>query len=68
MTTTSDDTLTDDTRLRRAGHGSDAGRNTNCADHGLVVHGNDVLATGLFAWRVSTSARQHVRRAVQRLT
>ncbi|MBA8826165.1 hypothetical protein FHX42_003541 [Saccharopolyspora lacisalsi] len=43
------DTLIDHTWLWRADHGSGVGWETNRADYGLVVNGNNVLATGLFA-------------------
>lgn len=44
----SDDTLIDHTWIWRADHGSGVGWNVNAADNGLLVHGDDVLATGLF--------------------
>ncbi|WP_342751255.1 coagulation factor 5/8 type domain-containing protein [Actinopolyspora saharensis] len=43
------DTLIDHTWLWRADHGSGVGWETNRADYGLVVNGDNVLATGLFA-------------------
>ncbi|GHJ42459.1 coagulation factor 5/8 type domain-containing protein [Streptomyces sp. TS71-3] len=48
MTVNSDDTLIDHTWLWRADHGSGVGWDTNRSDYGLVVNGDDVLATGLF--------------------
>ncbi|MEU1292741.1 discoidin domain-containing protein [Streptomyces sp. NPDC005840] len=44
----SDDVLIDHTWLWRADHGAGVGWETNRADYGLKVNGNDVLATGLF--------------------
>ncbi|MFJ2016543.1 discoidin domain-containing protein [Streptomyces nodosus] len=44
----SNNVLIDHTWMWRADHGSGVGWNTNRADYGLVVNGNDVLATGLF--------------------
>lgn len=49
MVVNSDDTIIDHTWLWRADHGTGVGWNTNRADYGLVVNGDDVLATGLFA-------------------
>ncbi|SFE23284.1 hypothetical protein SAMN04487819_109262 [Actinopolyspora alba] len=43
------DTLIDHTWLWRADHGSGVGWETNRADYGLIVNGDNVLATGLFA-------------------
>ncbi|GHH73181.1 hypothetical protein GCM10018793_11410 [Streptomyces sulfonofaciens] len=48
ITVNSDDTIIDHTWLWRADHGSGVGWDTNRADYGLVVNGDDVLATGLF--------------------
>lgn len=48
MTINSDDTIIDHTWLWRADHGDGVGWDTNRADYGLVVNGDDVLATGLF--------------------
>ena len=48
VTVNSDDTLIDHIWLWRADHGDGVGWDTNRADHGLVVNGDDVLATGLF--------------------
>ncbi|MFE9252571.1 discoidin domain-containing protein [Streptomyces sp. NPDC007088] len=44
----SDDAIIDHTWLWRADHGSGVGWETNRADYGLTVNGDDVLATGLF--------------------
>ncbi|MFB7455683.1 MULTISPECIES: discoidin domain-containing protein [unclassified Streptomyces] len=44
----SNNVIIDHTWLWRADHGSGVGWNTNRADYGLWVNGNDVLATGLF--------------------
>ncbi|MFG2310568.1 discoidin domain-containing protein [Streptomyces sp. NPDC048566] len=44
----SDDVVVDHTWLWRADHGQGVGWDTNRADYGLVVNGDDVLATGLF--------------------
>ncbi|MFF7333861.1 discoidin domain-containing protein [Streptomyces sp. NPDC090306] len=44
----SDDVIVDHTWLWRADHGAGVGWETNRADYGLVVNGDDVLATGLF--------------------
>ncbi|MFJ9038517.1 discoidin domain-containing protein [Streptomyces sp. NPDC102406] len=44
----SDDVVVDHTWLWRADHGTGVGWETNRADYGLVVNGDDVLATGLF--------------------
>ncbi|MER8090510.1 coagulation factor 5/8 type domain-containing protein [Streptomyces sp. NPDC087532] len=44
----SNDTLIDHTWLWRADHGDGVGWETNRADHGLRVNGDNVLATGLF--------------------
>ncbi|MFF0584878.1 discoidin domain-containing protein [Streptomyces sp. NPDC003781] len=44
----SDDVLIDHTWIWRADHGEGVGWETNRADYGLRVNGNDVLATGLF--------------------
>jgi hypothetical protein len=43
-----DDTIVDHTWIWRADHGAGVGWDTNRADYGLVVNGDDVLATGLF--------------------
>jgi hypothetical protein len=48
VTVNSNDTLIDHTWLWRADHGDGVGWDTNRADYGLVVNGDDVLATGLF--------------------
>jgi hypothetical protein len=45
----SNDTIVDHTWLWRADHGDGVGWNDNPADYGLVVRGNNVLATGLFS-------------------
>ncbi|MFJ3686659.1 coagulation factor 5/8 type domain-containing protein [[Kitasatospora] papulosa] len=44
----SDDTIIDHTWVWRADHGEGVGWETNRADYGLHVKGDDVLATGLF--------------------
>ncbi|MFJ4716558.1 discoidin domain-containing protein [Streptomyces sp. NPDC088785] len=44
----SDDVIVDHTWIWRADHGDGVGWETNRADYGLVVNGDDVLATGLF--------------------
>ncbi|MEW2039777.1 discoidin domain-containing protein, partial [Streptomyces sp. NPDC005534] len=44
----SDDVVVDHTWLWRADHGEGVGWDTNRADYGLVVNGDDVLTTGLF--------------------
>ncbi|MEV0848562.1 discoidin domain-containing protein [Streptomyces sp. NPDC049954] len=44
----SDDAIIDHTWLWRADHGAGVGWETNRADYGLTVNGDDVLATGLF--------------------
>ncbi|MFJ9733423.1 discoidin domain-containing protein [Streptomyces sp. NPDC101171] len=44
----SDDVVVDHTWIWRADHGSGTGWDTNRADYGLRVNGDDVLATGLF--------------------
>ncbi|GAA0690768.1 discoidin domain-containing protein [Kitasatospora atroaurantiaca] len=44
----SDDTVVDHTWIWRADHGDGVGWNVNPSDYGFVVHGDDVLATGLF--------------------
>ncbi|GGL62673.1 hypothetical protein GCM10010129_02830 [Streptomyces fumigatiscleroticus] len=44
----SDDVIIDHTWIWRADHGDGVGWNTNRADYGLRVNGDDVLATGLF--------------------
>jgi F5/8 type C domain len=44
----SDDVVIDHTWLWRADHGEGIGWDTNRADYGLKVNGDDVLATGLF--------------------
>ncbi|MEU3509225.1 coagulation factor 5/8 type domain-containing protein [Streptomyces longwoodensis] len=41
-------TLVDHTWVWRADHGEGVGWETNRADYGVVVHGDDVLCTGLF--------------------
>ena len=43
----SNDVILDDIWAWRADHGAGAGWTTNVADHGLVVNGNNVTATGL---------------------
>ncbi|MFF3071232.1 discoidin domain-containing protein [Kitasatospora sp. NPDC057904] len=40
--------IVDHTWIWRADHGTGVGWDTNPADYGLVVHGSDVLGTGLF--------------------
>ncbi|MEU1023010.1 discoidin domain-containing protein [Streptomyces sp. NPDC005904] len=44
----SDDTIIDHTWVWRADHGEGVGWETNRADYGVRVNGDDVLATGLF--------------------
>jgi hypothetical protein len=44
----SSDTILDDIWAWRADHGSGVGWTSNTADHGVVVNGDRVLATGLF--------------------
>ncbi len=44
----SNNTIIDHTWAWRADHGSGVGWNTNPADYGVIVNGNNVLATGLF--------------------
>ncbi|WP_053846355.1 discoidin domain-containing protein [Streptomyces sp. NRRL B-24085] len=44
----SDDVVVDHTWIWRADHGQGVGWETNRADYGLVVNGDDVLTTGLF--------------------
>ncbi|QOZ98683.1 coagulation factor 5/8 type domain-containing protein [Streptomyces violascens] len=44
----SDDTIIDHTWIWRADHGEGVGWETNRADYGVQVNGDDVLATGLF--------------------
>ncbi|MGW0940207.1 discoidin domain-containing protein [Streptomyces sp. NPDC002666] len=48
MVVNNDDTIIDHTWLWRADHGDGVGWETNRADYGLQVNGDDVLATGLF--------------------
>ncbi|WP_329113134.1 discoidin domain-containing protein [Streptomyces sp. NBC_01465] len=48
MEINSNNTIIDHTWLWRADHGTGVGWDTNRADYGLTVNGNDVLATGLF--------------------
>jgi hypothetical protein len=48
MVVNSDDTVIDHTWVWRADHGDGVGWETNRADYGVRVHGDDVLATGLF--------------------
>ncbi|WP_326741620.1 MULTISPECIES: coagulation factor 5/8 type domain-containing protein [unclassified Streptomyces] len=48
MVINSNDTIIDHTWLWRADHGEGVGWETNRADHGLQVNGDNVLATGLF--------------------
>ncbi|ROQ35154.1 F5/8 type C domain-containing protein [Streptomyces sp. PanSC19] len=43
-----DDTIVDHTWVWRADHGEGVGWETNRADYGVRVYGDDVLATGLF--------------------
>ncbi|MCD0453421.1 discoidin domain-containing protein [Actinocorallia sp. API 0066] len=44
----SDDVVIDHTWVWRADHGEGVGWETNRADYGVIVNGDDVLATGLF--------------------
>ncbi|WP_327251256.1 discoidin domain-containing protein [Streptomyces sp. NBC_01244] len=48
MVVNSDDTIVDHTWVWRADHGEGVGWETNRADYGVRVTGDDVLATGLF--------------------
>ncbi|MFI6898961.1 coagulation factor 5/8 type domain-containing protein [Streptomyces sp. NPDC050256] len=48
MVINSNDTIIDHTWLWRADHGEGVGWETNRADYGLQVNGDNVLATGLF--------------------
>ncbi|MDX3855268.1 discoidin domain-containing protein [Streptomyces sp. AK02-01A] len=48
MVINSDDTIIDHTWVWRADHGAGVGWETNRADYGIRVNGDDVLATGLF--------------------
>ncbi|MET7645236.1 discoidin domain-containing protein [Streptomyces sp. NPDC005426] len=48
MVINSNDTIIDHTWLWRADHGDGVGWETNRADYGLQVNGDNVLATGLF--------------------
>ncbi|MCX4447039.1 coagulation factor 5/8 type domain-containing protein [Streptomyces sp. NBC_01789] len=48
MVINSNDTIVDHTWLWRADHGEGIGWETNRADYGLQVNGDNVLATGLF--------------------
>ncbi|MEE1752061.1 discoidin domain-containing protein [Streptomyces sp. SP18CS02] len=48
MVVNSDDAIVDHTWVWRADHGEGWGWETNRADYGVRVHGDDVLATGLF--------------------
>ncbi|MFC8257255.1 discoidin domain-containing protein [Streptomyces sp. NPDC057291] len=48
MVINNDDTIVDHTWIWRADHGEGVGWETNRADYGLRVDGDDVLATGLF--------------------
>ncbi|MEU3726863.1 discoidin domain-containing protein [Streptomyces sp. NPDC031705] len=48
MVINSDDTIVDHTWVWRADHGEGVGWETNRADYGVRVTGDDVLATGLF--------------------
>ncbi|MFI6863077.1 discoidin domain-containing protein [Streptomyces sp. NPDC050421] len=48
MVINSNDTIVDHTWLWRADHGDGVGWETNRADYGLQVNGDNVLATGLF--------------------
>ncbi|WP_237524384.1 coagulation factor 5/8 type domain-containing protein [Streptomyces sp. SID5643] len=48
MVVNSRHTVVDHTWVWRADHGDGVGWETNRADHGVVVNGHDVLATGLF--------------------
>jgi hypothetical protein len=45
----SDDVILDDIWAWRADHGAGVGWTSNTADNGVVVNGDDVIATGLFA-------------------
>ncbi|MFJ5775320.1 discoidin domain-containing protein [Streptomyces sp. NPDC093094] len=48
MVINNDDTIVDHTWVWRADHGEGVGWETNRADYGVRVNGDDVLATGLF--------------------
>ncbi|MET9622413.1 coagulation factor 5/8 type domain-containing protein, partial [Streptomyces sp. NPDC006464] len=48
MVVNNDDTIIDHTWVWRADHGEGVGWETNRADYGVRVNGDDVLATGLF--------------------
>ncbi|MFK0171879.1 coagulation factor 5/8 type domain-containing protein [Streptomyces sp. NPDC090306] len=48
MVVNSNHTIVDHTWVWRADHGTGVGWDTNRADYGIVVNGDDVLATGLF--------------------
>ncbi|GGV18079.1 hypothetical protein GCM10010275_69670 [Streptomyces litmocidini] len=48
MAVNNDDTIVDHTWVWRADHGEGVGWETNRADYGVRVYGDDVLATGLF--------------------
>ena len=48
MVVNNDDTIIDHTWVWRADHGAGVGWETNRADYGVRVNGDDVLATGLF--------------------
>ncbi|CAM5239047.1 hypothetical protein GCM10010329_45600 [Streptomyces spiroverticillatus] len=48
MVINNDDTIVDHTWIWRADHGEGVGWETNRADYGLRVNGDDVLTTGLF--------------------
>ncbi len=48
MVINNDDTIIDHTWVWRADHGEGVGWETNRADYGVRVNGDDVLATGLF--------------------
>ncbi|MFJ2740663.1 discoidin domain-containing protein [Streptomyces sp. NPDC087440] len=48
MVINNDDTIVDHTWIWRADHGAGVGWETNRADYGLRVNGDDVLTTGLF--------------------
>ncbi|MFB6778840.1 discoidin domain-containing protein [Streptomyces sp. NPDC056352] len=48
MVINNNDTIVDHTWIWRADHGEGVGWETNRADYGLRVNGDDVLATGLF--------------------
>ncbi|MEV6076661.1 discoidin domain-containing protein [Streptomyces sp. NPDC052069] len=48
MVVNSDDVIVDHTWVWRADHGEGVGWETNRADYGVRVNGDDVLATGLF--------------------